>query len=318
MASNIKKDKTIKLFAVVSIFFCLIAFVIGYSIGSQKIGYQTEKTASVFISSVKDISSLGESVYNDQLYLTQDITISDPNFKIGTEEFPFKGVFDGQGHTIHFTFTNASGVTSLFDYLAPEAIVRNVNFVFDAFTVDGTSFGGIAKINDGTIENCKLTYGSLEISDSGMFSPFVTINRGRISNVVVSGELKGNVPEEKESGIFFGNVCVYNSGTLSGAIVTASYTNLKCTDELNILKGLSKNLGISSIRYSDIENGSTDRVVAMLASEQFTSDKISDIEFANADAIFYNEKIFDMLDFNNKYWKIENQDLNLIITGEVR
>ena len=56
----------------------------------------------------------------------------------------------------------------------------------------------------------------------------------------------------------------------------------------------------------------------MLAPEQFTSDKTSGIEFTTADAVFYNEKIFDMLDFNNKYWKIENQDLNLIITGEVQ
>ena len=316
MASNKKSDKVIRIAIVISVIFCLAMLFLGYKIGSQKIVYQTEKSSVMYVYDISDISTLDESVYNDRIYLAKDIVITDPNFRIGSEAVPFEGVFDGQGHTVTFAYSEATSQTSLFGYLSPNAVVRNVNFVFDTITVSGTTFGGIARINDGKVENCKLVYNSLVLTDSGMFSPFVTINRGTISSVVISGELKGNVDASKENEIFFGNVCVYNSGTLKSAIVTANYSDIKCTDELNILKGAAKNLGISSVRYNDVENGTTERVAAILPKGQFTTDKTSVVEFTNAQSVFYNEKIFDALDFNNNYWKIEEQDLTLIMTGE--
>lgn len=316
MNRNRKIDKTIFIVLAASVVLCLIAAVTGGIISSQKIGYYTEKSSSVYISSAMDLVSLGETIFNDHVYLTKDITIDDPNQRIGTDELPFEGVFDGQGHTIHFTFGGTTGDTSFFKYIAPGAVVRNVNFVFDDISVEGTSFGGIAKINDGTIENCKLVYNRLKISEEGMFSPLVTINCGNISNVVVSGELIGNVSKEVENKVFFGNVCVYNAGTVSGAIVSAKYSGIQCTDATNVFKGTSKNNGISAVRYHDIDGGQTQRVVAIIPDGQYTVDKKSGTEFAKADSVYSSEKVFNVLDFNNQYWRIDGQDLILMVIGE--
>ena len=316
MIRNRKIDKTILIALIASSVLCLVAAVAGGMISSQRVGYYSEKSSSVYISSASDLETLGVAVYNDHVYLTKDITINDPNQRIGNDKLPFEGVFDGQGHTIHFTFSGATEDTSFFDHIAPGAIVRNVNFVFDDITVNGASFGGIAKINDGTIENCKLVYNSLSVSKAGLFSPLVTINRGDISNVVVSGDLIGIFSEDNEGKVFFGNVCVYNAGNVSGAIVSAKYVGIPCTDALNIAKGTAQNIGISAVRYSDIDRGQMQKTVAIIPDGQYTVDKKSGVEFAKADSVYSNEKVFSMLDFDNQYWRIDGLDLNLMVTGK--
>ncbi len=313
MANNKKKDKTIKCFSVISIILCLLTATWGFVVSYFDMDFKTEKSNDIYVSSTEDISSLGESVYNNKIYLQQDITITDPSFKIGNDEFPFEGVFDGQGHTVYFNYQSASAETSLFDYLAPGSVIKNVNFVFDKIELTGTSFGGVAKINDGTIENCKVVFSEITISGEGMFSPLVTINRGTISNVVVRGSIIGNNVADHEREVFYGNACVYNAGVLRGAIVTAEYSGFACTDELNILKGLAKNIGISSVRYADIDEGQTELAVSCLKDAQFTSDKTSVVNFVKPESLYNAEKIFDELDFNNKHWKIDGLDLKLII-----
>lgn len=317
MASNRKKDRAIQACAIISIVLCVIAAAFGFLFSTFDIGFQTERSSSVYISSASQISSLGKSLYNDRIYLTGDITVDDANLRIGTDEFPFEGVFDGQGYTIHLTYKSVSDGTSLFGYISPAAVVRNVNFVFDDIVVEGSTFGGIAKINDGVIENCTLTYNTMEISGGGMFSPLVTINRGRLSHVVVSGKLVGKMSEENERDVFFGNVCVYNLGSLKSAIAHADFAELNCTDELNILKGLSKNIGISALRYSDSEGGTTVSAFAILPDGQITTDKkTSKIEFSSVENIYTADHIFNVMDFNNKYWSLDNFNLSLTVGGK--
>ncbi len=317
MASNRKKDRAIQASAIISIVLCVIAAAFGFLFSTLEIGFQTERSSAVYISSAAQISSLGKSLYNDTIYLTGDITVDDSNLRIGTDEFPFEGVFDGQGHTIHLTYKSVSDDTSLFGYISPSAVVRNVNFVFDDIVVEGSTFGGIAKINDGVIENCTLTYKTMEIGGGGMFSPLVTINRGRLSHVVVSGKLVGKMSEENERDVFFGNVCVYNLGSLKSSIAHADFADLKCTDELNILKGLSKNIGISALRYSDSEGGTTVSAFAILPDGQITTDKkTSKIEFSSVENIYTADHIFNVMDFNNKYWSLDNFNLSLTVGGK--
>ncbi len=316
MAVNRKIDKAVKRSLAVAAVLCVLAAACGFLLAVSGHSYRTETVDTVSVSSIEDITSLGASAYNNHFVLTKDITVSDPELRIGSADFPFEGRIDGRGHTIRFTYRTADENTSLFDYLAPGAVIENVHFEFGNIRINGSSFGGIAKINDGTIKNCKLTVGSITLTEKGLFSPLVTINRGALSGIVVKSSVIGPGDEAIESDIFYGNACVYNAGTLYGVIVTASYSEFACTDELNILKGLAKNKGVSAVRYNDIGEGSTSRAVALLPDAQFTSDRTSGIAFSRADLLYLPEKIFDELDFDNRVWSIAGADLSLKKEGK--
>lgn len=78
---------------------------------------------------------------------------------IGSEENPFNGIFDGNGHTISGLYINSKfEYTGLFGYAGDEAEIKNltvcgsVNAQSD--TDNSCSVGAIAGYNSGTIENC--------------------------------------------------------------------------------------------------------------------------------------------------------------------
>ena len=319
MVHYTKIDTKLKPFKRASKIACLAAVVIAIIIAANGSNYQIEQSTVVRVSSGRDLSLRGETMYNDEIYLTKDITIDDPDARIGSEDFPFEGVFDGQGHTIRFTYYNAHSDTSLFNYIAPGAVVKNVNFVFDTVVADGTSFGGIAKINDGTIENCKVVFDSINLTLEGLYSPLVVVNRGSISNVVVNGKVNGNLGTAKEDKVLYGNVCVYNKGTISSVIVDAEYANFECVDETKFREGLVENVGISAVRFDDLEGGTTDYAVAILESGQITSDLgLECIEFSEKENVYTYSKIIDELLFDHDLWDIGYDDVILDVRENVK
>ena len=314
---NKKQNKIIVTALFLSIFLCAAAFVLGYLASFYTSDYATEKSERVLVESVEDISKLGTAVYNDRLYLQNDIHISDASFRIGTADAPFAGIFDGCGYTVYLDYTEVGANVSLFDCLAISAEIRNVNFVFTNINITGVEFGGIAKINDGLIENCKLVYNGVKISSEGKFSPFVITNRGTIRNVFVEGNtVTGNVSSEQERNIFFGNLCVYNAGEISGIIVKTDYEGFESTDKLKNLKGEATNKAISAVRYSDVGGATSFAIAAIIPDDVQICDQTKGTELLSVDEVFVSDKIFYYFDFNNSYWKLDGQKLTLIKAGE--
>ncbi len=315
MVNYKKKDLKLKPFYIASIVFCAIAVVLGVIVGSSNTNYRLEEATEINLSSGADISLRGETMYNDTIKLTKDITITDPGATIGSSKYPFEGVFDGQGHTVYLSYSSATADTSLFNYLSPKAVVKNVTFVFSSVSIEGNTYGGIAKINDGTIENCKVVFENMTVTDEGLFSPLVVMNRGIISNVLVKGKVSGNVSATDEDKVLYGNVCVYNTGVLSGVIADAEYSGFRCTDETGYREGTTHNVGISAIRCSDLEGGRTQNAVGIVNAGHVTSDMFREIEFSDRNTVYNYDKIFKELNFDYTVWEIDAVAGDLILLG---
>jgi hypothetical protein len=307
----------------------LVVFICLSYYSSGLPNYKMERVDSVNVASVDDLIELGETIHNDKLYLTSDISISDNEFKIGSDENPFSGVFDGRGRTVYLRYSDADENTSLFGGISSKAIIRNINFVYENdIDVQGETFGGIAKINDGTIENCSVSFGSLKLNQSGMFSPFVTINRGEISHILIKGAVVGaandarTAQEEQaakmeEEKTLFGYACVYNYGKVEGVIVYAEFSGFKSVAEENVLKGLNRNFGISGIRVGDVQQGTTAKCALIKNETTYTAGDSENIAvYQNDSEVTVHEYIFITLDFDNRNWRLVGNKLSLIIQGE--
>ena len=319
MANKIKNEKINKI-ALISLFvsvgLMVVAFALGFvaNVFLYDRDYATEKSEVVYASSPEDISKLGAAIYNDRIYLTNDIHISDKSYKIGTDTFPFTGVFNGNGHTVYLDYTSVDESTSLFDYLGKGAVVENVNFVLGNVIVSGNGYGAIAKINDGTIRNCSVKYKSITISEPGVYSPLASINRGTIKGVLVEGELVSKVSSDKERNVFFGNACAYNSGTLDSAIALASFSGFNSTDELAILKGETKNYAICAVHFRDVNGGISHNTATVLKKGTHTADdRASEIEFLELSQLLVENKLYIDLDFSNDFWTISKGKIALKI-----
>ena len=96
----------------------------------------------------------GRTDINAKLLADIDLTDSDfPNLMVGTEGAQFAGTFDGQGHSVTYSYTVDSNYGGLFSYLNG-ATVRNLRIKGEA-TVSAIHFGALAGWVNGTtlVEN---------------------------------------------------------------------------------------------------------------------------------------------------------------------
>lgn len=315
MASNKKKDKAIGVFSIIAIILCVCALCLGFlKSQSEDLYFNLEKSKKVEISSVEDITALGEAIYNDECVLTKDIHITDNSFRIGTTERPFAGTFDGRGHAVYLDFDTANQNTSLFSCIEASGVIKNTRFVFGNITVEGNTYGGIAKINYGTVQDCKIECSDIKIDNNiGIYSPCVITNNGTIANIVVDCSFSNSQIYKDEASILFGSVCTYNYGTVKNCIAAPTFNNIVCTDEFKILVGETTNVGVSAICAVNTSDASTINSVAILPTGVYTSDKNSGLKITdNYGNITDEDTIFFELDFNNRVWKIQNNKLVLI------
>lgn len=319
MAKNRKKDATLHIFTVIAILLCLGAAFGGYWLSaSSDMYYDLEKIAKVEIDSEDDFVSLGESIYNNEVVLVDDIHITQSTFRIGTSERPFNGVFNGNGHTVYCDFDTVEDGTSLFDCIESEGVIQNTNFVFNDILVNGSTYAGLAEINYGTIKDCTITFDNFRITTGkGIFSPVVDINRGTITNVVVdcAFSTESSLPDEKL--ILIGPICTYNYGIIKNVISIPHYNGFECTDEFRILTGETVNIGISAICAVTLKSGTVSSSASLIKDGVYTSDKNSGLYISSKNQdIFNTNMVFDNLDFDNRIWTLSeaNSSLKLIIT----
>lgn len=156
-------------------------------------------------------------VYGSQNYiLTNNIKASDDSEwvqGIGSvnENKPFNGTFNGNGYCIIGLNVNSSEYGGLFEIIGEKGKVKDL-FVFDCdFKASSNVAGGIAAINNGTIDHC--------ISGVNMTTGTIHFRNKSIDAAALNSSIKGNI-----SGGIAGN----NSGLITGCRNAAIVNGTQC------------------------------------------------------------------------------------------
>lgn len=144
---------------------------------------------------------------------------------------PFKGNFDGAGHTINIALTDVdTGYVGVFGKVDNGASVKNLT-VAGSLKIkagnDCSSFGAIAGTNNGVIDNC-VNKVAMEAknTEASSLGGIVGTNNGTISNCETAGSFAINTGFNAAGGI-----CGYNTGIVRASTNTAPYqTDLVITD----------------------------------------------------------------------------------------
>lgn len=102
----------------------------------------------------------GNSLVIDSFVLTADLDMSQYKWTpIGTESNPFKGKFDGNGHTIRGLYTAGSAYAGLFGVIADHAAVWNLT-VEDSYISGTNGTGGIVgkMLSNGILDTGSMNY----------------------------------------------------------------------------------------------------------------------------------------------------------------
>ncbi len=167
--------------------------------GTKKRPFKIEKAAQ--LAGLAQLVNQGESLAGKYFELVNDIQLNskedwekwvDNNIQppfawtpIGTDEHPFKGTFDGKGHTISYLFTNRlSANRGLFGCVADGAIVQSLN-VTDTYVQGSKNVGVLVGKAMGMLPP-KRFFAKKRLQDKyGVRGPI-------IENCTIQGEMKGD------------------------------------------------------------------------------------------------------------------------------
>ena len=124
--------------------------------------------------------------------LTADIDLRETdysNMMIGTQAYPFTGVFDGKGHTVTYSYDFSANYCGLFSYISG-ATIKNLRVEGDVVT-RGIHYGALIGYGDGEmlVENV-------------------------VTNVEITGEHSGVTGNGGMIGALYGNITFNNCATL--------------------------------------------------------------------------------------------------------
>lgn len=186
--------------------------------------FDKDDDGNLIIRTYDDLVKLSEliisdyEVYGEQNYiLANNIKASDDSEwtqGIGSVEDnkPFNGTFNGKGYCIVGLNVNSPKYGGLFEIIGEKGKVQDL-FVYDCdFKVSSDTSGGIAAINNGTIDHCisgiNLTSGIVHINSD------ITIDAVAL-NSSIKGELSGGIAGE-------------NNGLITGSRNAAVVTGAQC------------------------------------------------------------------------------------------
>ena len=186
--------------------------------------FDKDDDGNLIIRTYDDLVKLSEliisdyEVYGSQNYiLANNIKASDDSEwtqGIGSVEDnkPFNGTFNGKGYCIVGLNVNSPKYGGLFEIIGENGKVQDL-FVYDCdFKVSSDTSGGIAAINNGTIDHCisgiNLTSGIVHINSN------ITIDAVAL-NSSIKGELSGGIAGE-------------NNGLITGSRNAAVVTGAQC------------------------------------------------------------------------------------------
>ena len=191
---------------------------------------------------LKNIASLVNGGATDiDITLDTDLDLTNMEWTpIGTESQPYTGTFNGKNKTITgLTVTGSNDYVGLFGRIGSGGAVKNV-ILTEVNVTAGTSVGGIAGQNDGTVENCSVngTVTGRGFTDTG---GIVGTNYGTISGCSAEGTVTGNTNVGGISGL-----CVPNYDTGTGSLIGSTIVGCGSTAAVsgsNYVGGVVGNLG---------------------------------------------------------------------------
>ena len=211
---------------------------------------------------LRDLSDQGENFEGKTVILENDIYITKdgkkdgepiefkPIFKCPNDAEPndddgFKGIFDGNGKTLHFNSTNSN----IFGSIAKGGVVKNLN-------ITGRFEGGqnrsiVAAKNSGTMDNVNVDV--VASNDAiGIFGIcYENAECGIIKNCEVKGNLSSTCCLEGSAGMFLnGGICGNNDGVIESCKVSADLTSRVC----NEAEGMAETGGIASFNRGIIRS----------------------------------------------------------------
>lgn len=215
------------------------------------------------VGTITDFSKkVNDGTFNyEKVYLSEDVSIeSDDWIAIGTNTNKFSSEFEGNNKTIYIKVENESNDGGIFEYNAGKISNLKVDGEIKLKTV-----GGIAKINEGTIENC--INGAYIYMVGGNSGGIVGKNDGKVINCT-------NIGNSKSLGVTIGGIVGWNRGEIISCNNRGTLENIKKIDAANLggicganegeiskcfntgeVKATVNDLGgISGINYSKIKN----------------------------------------------------------------
>jgi hypothetical protein len=190
----------------------ILVFVTFFAIGTAQVcfaqysGGTGTESDPYLISTADDMVALSYNPndWNKHFKMIADIDLSGMILNIIGDtgdygEPPFAGVFDGNGHVIsNYTLTYGPPTWRVFDvglfgYVGSSGVIKNLVMeqVNIGYYFEPATAGGLAGVNDGTIENCYTTGTVGGPAGNSFFGGLVGQNHGTIKNSFAVGTIGG-------------------------------------------------------------------------------------------------------------------------------
>ena len=244
---------------------------------------------------LKQINLKLDKVY--KLNADIDLTNESKYYMVGSLLNPFKGTFDGNGHSINnLTLTNKNvNYAGIFGYVA--GTIKNLTI--DNVNVTGNNYVGAlvgyGLYSTGTVTNVKVSSSVTGINYVGG----VLGNGNTATQIIVKSTVNGN----DHVGIISGNINSAKGVILSGSVngTTNSYRALGQSY-------VAKNNNILVVSDNVLVNGST------ITSTTANSNNGLDVSLDDLTKTKYTELGFIFsASSGSPYWKLENNEMNLYI-----
>ena len=147
------------------------------------------------ISTADELNSIGHNprLMAAHFKLINDIDLADTEFFIiASPLYPFRGTFDGNGHTIsNFGYIAANETYTGFFRYAAGAQIKNLGLIWPDVHVDRGDFHGclIGLLEEGIIKNCYVEAGS--VSGYDYIGGLLGRNSGTVTNCYFTGDVYG-------------------------------------------------------------------------------------------------------------------------------
>ena len=248
---------------------------------------------TIKIEKYEDLKALeGNLVLNNRYELETDILVKKgDSITIGSEAYPFTGIFDGKNFTIRYEMSEGEDLSALFRYVDEKAEIINLRVSGNAKLNEGGVGAAIAAYNRGTIRGCKVDSFRMEVDKYATAGGIAAYNYGNIEGCAarMSVERKGNGGVMQT---FFGGMCTKNlDGRVKNAVTYITFTAFKETeifDNYDEYEGGNYSIGAAV----GLNQGETEGLVSAYG-DAYLSDRFI-LEFKSA------EELNDSFKFPNK------------------
>lgn len=214
----------------------------------------TIKPEKTCIKTYEQLVEFAENVQKDnavygkaQVWLENNIIAPDDSswtVPIGTTDNSFNGVFDGRGYGIVGLNVNSGDLGGLFGYIGENGLVKDLAVIDCDFTAKSEYAGGIAAVNNGTIDHC--------LSGINMDSSIRIYDKN-------NKRIDLNAYNSYISGTYCGGVAATNNGTIigtrNGSYVDGSYGGGIAYENNGTIYGCANNGGVGRDSVNTLYSG---------------------------------------------------------------